>query len=718
MILGQKPRQYDPNPIRKTELHHMNARRYCTPSLWIPLFLTLFLLTLPPGHSSAENPMEGSGGKTGTAASGQAREQFVTIDFNDVDIGVLVKFISELTGKNFIVDNQVRGKVTIISPAKISIDEAYRVFESVLEVNGFATVPAGDVIKILPMPEARAKNIETRFDTEASRFSEKPEDKIITQLIPLKFADAGEIKQLFTPLISKNSAVMAYPATNTLIVTDTHSNIKRLMNILQAIDLPGIGQEISVIPLVFADSEKLVKTLQTIFRPVKSPRNPAPIDAIQFVADERTNTLITMASENDTERIKKLVEILDKETPRGKGKIRVYYLENATAEELAKVLQEVPKKQAGGKPEGGKPVEAPVVSSDVRITADKATNSLIIMADTEDYLVLEEIIRKLDIPRSMVYIESLLMEVNVTKAFNIGVKWSVLGTTNIDGKPSGIGGAFGAGQSVGPGDFFSTTTAGTTASVTGVKTNGLSLGVITSPFELNIGGQTLLLPSLTAIANALQADKDVRILSTPQILTTDNEEATIVVGKNIPFQTRSSSSANSIVGETFTSFEYKDVGLTLKITPQISKDGLVRLKISQELTALDGTPNPESPKPTTFKRSVDTTVIVQDQSTIVIGGLIDDTFSNDVTKVPCLGDVPFLGNLFRSKAESTLKTNLFIFITPRVIKSPAEAVTIADQKQKEFDGVREGRIKMFGPLETTPEADPGGTSNAVPEEPK
>jgi general secretion pathway protein D len=700
------------------EHNRMNARRCCTTSPWILLPLAILILTLSVGRTSAENQTEGPGKSTGRTASDPMQEQFVTIDFNDVDIGVLVKFISELTGKNFVVDNQVKGKVTIISPAKISIDEAYRVFESVLEVNGFATVDAGKVIKIVPMPEARAKNIETRFETETTRTGEKPEDKIITQLIPLKFADAGEIKQLFTPLISKNSAILAYPSTNTLIVTDAHSNIKRLMNILHAIDLPGIGQEISVIPLLYADSEKLVKTLQTIFRPAAGGKNPAPSASLQFVSDERTNTLITMASENDMARVKKLVEILDKETPHGKGKIRVYYLENATAEELAKVLQEVPKKQAGGKQEGGKPAETPVVSGDVRITADKATNSLIIMADTEDYLVLEEIIRKLDIPRSMVYIESLLMEVNVTKAFNIGVKWSVLGSTNINGQPAGIGGAFGAGTSVGAADFFSTTTAGTTTSVTGVATNGLSLGVISSPFTLNIGGQTLSLPNLTAIANALQSDKDVRILSTPQILTTDNQEATIVVGKNIPFQTRSSSSANSIVGETFTSFEYKDVGLTLKITPQISKDGLVRLKLSQELTALDGTPNPDSPKPTTFKRSVDTTVIVHDQSTIVIGGLIDDTFSNDVSKVPCLGDVPFLGHLFRSKGQSNLKTNLYIFITPRVIKSPAEATAIADKKQKEIDVLHEGSIKMFGPQETTPTVNPGSTSGVSPAEPE
>jgi len=700
----------------KMETMHMNARRYGKTALWI--VVTIAFLAFSAVWTSAENQPQNPGKADRTTASEPMQEQFVTIDFNDVDIGVLIKFISELTGKNFVVDNQVKGKVTIISPAKISIDEAYRVFESVLEVNGFATVPSGDVTKIVPAPEARAKNIETHFDTEARQKGLKQDDKTVTQLIPLKFADAGEIKQLFTPLISKNSAILAYPATNTLIVTDAYSNITRLVSILKIIDVEGIGQEISVIPLLYADSEKLVKTLQTIFRPVKTPKTPTPTDSIQFVSDARTNTLITMASENDTVRIKKLVEILDKETPRGKGKIRVYYLENATAEDLAKVLQEVPKKQSGGKPESGKPVEAPVVSEDVRITADKATNSLIIMADTEDYLVLEEIIRKLDIPRAMVFIESLLMEVNVTKNFNIGIKWSVLGSTTINGNPAGIGGAFGAGTSVGPGDFFNTTVTGTTATVSGVATNGLTLGVISSPFELNIGGQRLSLPNLTAIANALKYDKDVRILSTPQILTTDNEEATIVVGKNIPFQTKSSSSANSVVGETFTSFEYKDVGLTLKITPQISKDGLVRLKLSQELTALDGTPNPDSPKPTTFKRSVDTTVIVQDQSTVVIGGLIDDTLSNDVSKVPCLGDVPFLGHLFRSTGQSNLRTNLYIFITPRVIKNPAEATTIADQKQKEIDVVREGRIKMFGPVEIPPMIMPDDTSDVIPSEPK
>jgi general secretion pathway protein D len=379
----------------------------------------------------------------------------------------------------------------------------------------------------------------------------------------------------------------------------------------------------------------------------------------------------------------------------------------------------VPKKQGGGKAEGGKPAEAPIVSGDVRITADKATNSLIIMADAEDYLVLEEIIRKLDIPRSMVYIESLLMEVNVTKVFNIGVKWSLLGSTDINGQPAGIGGAFGSGTSVGPGDFFPTTTTGTTAIVSGVATNGLSLGVISSPFELNIGGQTLTLPNLTAIANALQTDKDVRILSTPQILTTDNEEATIIVGKNIPFQTRSASSTTtSVVGETYTSYEYKDVGLTLKITPQINKDGQVRLKLSQELTALDGTPNPESPKPTTFKRSVDTMVIVQDQGTVVIGGLIDDTLSNDITKVPCLGDVPFLGRFFRSTGQSNLKTNLYIFITPRVIKNPSEAAALAAQKQQEVDLVHEGNIKMFGPEESMQTVTPDSSSEITPTEPK
>ncbi|MGD9105544.1 MAG: type II secretion system secretin GspD, partial [Desulfobacterales bacterium] len=486
-------------------------------------------------------------------------ERFISIDFNDVDLSVFIKFISELTSKNFVVDQRVKGKVTIISPSKISVKEAYKVFESVLEVHGYTTVEAGQVIKIVPSPDARSKNIETRLKEEAA----SPADRVVTQLIPLKFANSTEIKKLFAPLISKSSVILAYPPTNMLIVTDIYSNIKRLLRILKAIDITGMGEELSVIPLEYADSTKFIKILDSVFKTKTRPKAQDSGSAIKFVADERTNTIIVLASEVETTRIKSLIHLLDRETPRGKEKIRVYYLENANAEDLAKVLQEVPTKK-GGSPEGRK---TPFVSETAKITADKATNSLIIMAGKEDYLVLEEIIKKLDVPRSMVYIESLIMEVNVEKDFDLGVKWIAGGKTSIDDKETAFGGAF-------------SSTGGLLESPLTSPPPGFTLGIFSE--AVTIAGITF--PNLGAVVRAFKKDKDVHILSTPQILTTDNEEATITVGKNVPYQTRAGTSDADI---DYSYYEYKDVGITLKITPQISKDRLVRLYISEESTKLD-----------------------------------------------------------------------------------------------------------------------------------
>ena len=285
-------------------------------------------------------------------------ERFVTIDFNNVDIVVFIKFISELTGSNFIIDQRVKGKVTIISPSKISVREAYKVFESVLEVHGYATVKAGEVIKIIPSPDARTKSIETMLKEEAR----SPEDKVVTQLIPLRYADSNEIRRLFAPLISKSSVILAYSPTNMLIVTDVYSNIHRLLGILKAIDVTGIGLEISLIGLDNADAKKLVTLLESIFRTKQKPKKGEQTTEVRFVADERTNSIVLLASETDTVRIKKLIAMMDQETPRGKEKIRVYYLEYATAEELVKVLKDLPTKES--KTVKGK--KAPIVSEDVR----------------------------------------------------------------------------------------------------------------------------------------------------------------------------------------------------------------------------------------------------------------------------------------------------------------------------------------------------------------
>lgn len=594
-------------------------------------------------------------------------QQFVSIDFNNVDINVFIKFMSELTGTNFVVDQRVKGKVTIISPSKISLDEAYKVFESVLEVHGYTTVQSGEVVKIIPSPDARSKSIETKLREESTG----PRDRVVTQLIPLKYADPVEIKRLFTPMVSKSSVILAYPATNTLIVTDVYSNIKRLLSILKEIDITGIGQEISVIPLEYSDAAKLVNLLSTVFKPTRPKGKGVEDKIITMVADERTNTIVLLASEVDTVRIKRLIAMVDKEAPRGKGKIHVYYCKNATAEELAKVLQGLPTEKAGAAK--GK-AAAPVVAGAVQISADKATNSLIIMADKDDYLVLEEVIKKLDIPRSMVYIEALIMEVDMEKSLDIGVDWSVFGKTTIDGKETAIGGGFRQGIEVGPGELLQ---------------GGLTMGLLTEP--ITIAGITV--NNISAIVNAVKTDDDFRILSTPQVLTTDNEEARITVGENRPYQTRSTT---DVSGGTFESFEYRDVGKILKITPHVTEGRLVRMQINLEVTAIDAsaTALTSATQPVTLKRTVDTTVIVSDSQTIVIGGLIDDTTTLTETKVPVLGDIPILGWLFKDQAETNQKTNLYIFLTPRVIKNPAEADSVLKEKQKQMDAIRGGSFKI------------------------
>jgi len=601
--------------------------------------------------------------------------QFVSIDFNNVDINVFIKFISEITGKNFVVDRRVKGKVTIISPTKISVDQTYKVFESVLEVHGYTTVPTGKVIKIVPFSDARMKNVETLLKQE--KFA--PEDKVVTQVIFLKYALPRDIKRLFAPFISKNGVIMSYSPTNTIIVTDVYSNIKRLLKIIKAIDVEGVGQAISIIPLKYGDARKLENLLSYIFRPARRVKNSVTSKTVRFVADERTNTIVMHASEVDTQRIKKLIKSLDQEVPKGKEKIHVFYLEYATSEELAKVLQAMSSSKTS-RAKG--PSRVPLVSEKVVITPDKATNSLIIMADKDDYIVLEEIIKKLDIPRSMVYIECLIMEVNISKNFNIGATWSALGTTRVDGSDGVFGGS------------FNNSTSTTALALENAPLLPLSnaqdfaVGIIGKVIKFDMGGKEQEVVGLNAMAKALKINQDVHILSLPQILTTNNEKAKIVVGKNIPYQTKSGFEGDS----TYNSYEYKDVGKTLEITPQISKDRMVRLKISLKVETLDavttgGQGTDGSVRPTTLKRTVDTSVIVKDNNTVVIGGLIGEDLSKTARKIPCLGSIPVLGWLFKSFARGRSKTNLYVFITPHVVRHPSEAEEIYKKKKSHIDKI-------------------------------
>ena len=603
-------------------------------------------------------------------------KRFVTIDFDDVDILLFVKFISEVTGKNFVVDQKVKGKVTIVSPTKISVDEAHKVFLSVLEVHGFTTVEAGSITKIVPSVTARGKSIETRLRQEV----EDPEDRVVTQIIRLDYANPDELKRLFAPLISKSSVIVSYPPTNMLLVTDVLSNIQRLLRIIRAIDVIGIGEEISVVSLEHAISSVMVKTLTSIFktgkpRTSRGKKSTASISPeIQIVADERTNSLIISASEHDTYRIKQLIKILDQETPRGAGDIRVYYLQYADAEELAKVLTALPSK--GAKP--GAKGKAPVISKEVQIVADKATNSLVITANKQDYLLLADVIKKLDISRPMVYIEALIMEVKATKDFSLGVEWQVA-----DDVGTWEGRTIGAFGSSGPG-----VEGGLLSQATAPK--GLSFGVVGEGITIKTGLGDVTFPTIGAMVRAFHSDSDVHILQTPQILTTDNEEAEIKVADNVPYLTKEATGE-----QQYQTYEYKDVGVTLKITPQINQERFVRLKIFQEYITLADQEGASSFRPTTLKRSADTTVVVRDRHTIVIGGLVGDQISRGTSGAPCLGHIPLLGWLFKSKSRNQTKTNLFVFLTPHIIENPAEAKKIYQEKMDTMETAEEGVIKMY-----------------------
>ncbi len=589
----------------------------------------------------------------------QADGRRISIDFDNVDILLFIKYMSELTGKNFIIDKAVKGKVTIISPSRISEEEAYRVFESVLEVHGFTTVPAGPVIKIVPAATARTQDIDTvRMDSR-----EGPEDKVVTQLIPLKYSSPDEIKRALAPLLAKTSVMIAHTRSGMLIVTDTLSNIHRLLSIIEALDVPSRRERIEVVALTNGSASAAAGVINTIFQKTASGKEAADEsrDIARVVPYDRINALVVMASDTDMKRIKSLIRLLDSAKEKGDGNIHVFYLQNASAKDLAKVLNQLPEVHAA---QDGKDNPS-AVSKEIRIMADEETNSLIVNASPAEYSTLEDVIKKLDIPRRMVYLEALIMEVDTSKDFSVGAQW-----ISSDGKVfsgfSNDSSAYGIINNI--------------TSSTPTLPAGGTLGYFKE--GISIGGVTF--PNLAAVINAYKNDSDINIIATPQVLTTDNKKAEISVGENVPYIT----SKNTTTGEQqdYTNYEYKDVATKLTIVPHINQTGTLRLEIKTEVVKLsDSSAQSASQTPTTLKRTADTTVVIPDNETVVIGGIIghDETVSN--YKVPLLGDIPVLGWLFKTHSTGGTKTNMFIFVTPHIINNPAEISRVTREKRMKSD---------------------------------
>ena len=621
-----------------------------------------------------------------TPSWAQRRGERISIDFHDADIRAVIKFISELTGKNFVVDSKVKGKVTVISPTKITIEEAYRMFESILEVEGYTTVPAGKAIKIIPAREAKEKGIQAVSPREGMLYG----DRIITRIIHLRFIDAESLLSVIKPLVSKESSLVSYAYTNDIILTDVASNIKKILTIVKELDVEGFQEEISVLALEHADAKTLAAELKTIFEekaraptptPVRRPRAaPSTTPAagkriIRIIPDERTNSIVLVANADDTVAIRRVIHDLDVPAPKGKGKINVYYLRNADAEEMAKVLTEIASKAKPTK----EPTKGVELAGEVIITPDKSTNSLVITASPQDYEVLREVIERLDIRRLQVFVEGLIMEVRMDKMREIGMEWQF---TDVewdksfrDAKTKAFGGtSFGDINKARTSPFDLT---------------GLIIGAADG--TITFGGDTFL--NIAALVRALQTDSDFNILATPHLLTMDNQEAEIVVAQNVPFKVRSTATASGFPVEEI---ERKDVGLTLRVTPQISEGDFVRLEIYQEISNVSATQIEGATDLVTNKRSTKTTVVVKDHQPVVLSGLIQDSVDDSVQKVPWLGDIPLMGNLFKVAKHSGGKNNLLIVISPHIIRSAEDLKGFLQEKKEEIQKFQQEREARKG----------------------
>jgi general secretion pathway protein D len=680
----------------------------------------------------------------GTAQDGRrerkdAAERTISFNLRNADIVQVINLISELTGKSFLVDDKVRGKVTIIAPTEVTLEEAYQIFLSVLEIQGFTIVPQGPIIKIIPSRDVKDNPIPTATNTQHA-FSPATES-FVTQLVPLQYADANDIRGLLTPLVSKESSLLAYAPTNSLIVTDTVANINRLLKIITALDVESPSVIFKVVTLKFAQAEQIANALRSAIegleagtgaaggaeaapppgvqptvrgrRPVQAAAGERTQRGPRIIPDPRTNSLVLIATRADMGALEDLIVKLDVRTPEGRGQIHVYYLQYANAEELAQVLTaqagEITRTLSptttptGQSPPGvlpptpgGLPPTTSTVGTQttrrqgvvggttplgISIVADKPTNSLVITAPPEAYVLIKEIIQKLDVRRSQVLVESLIAEVTLNKAQSLGVEWRAINSPNGTQVFASSTGSAQTGLlnatlgSISGGGTSNTASTNPLAGFTSLASQGFLIGLLRTltitpdPSNPNSTVQILNIPLLL---RAFQGDTDVNILSTPNLLTTDNEEAEIVIGEQRPFLRQAQDTPiGGVTGtSTIRTFEFKDTGITLRVTPQISQGKTVRLKLAQEVTAFVS--ESEVGAVTTTKRSAKTTVIVDDNQTIVIGGLISNDSNEAKTAVPCLGNIPIFGWAFKQTSLSKRKTNLLIFLTPHIITSPED----------------------------------------------
>ena len=613
----------------------------------------------------------------GVALASPAFAAPVTLNLKDAEINALVESMSVLTGKNFIVDPRVKGRVTIISSKPMDEKELYEVFLAVLGVHGFAAIPSGNVIKIVPAAGAKQENV----PTVDQRGGAEP-DQIVTRVIQVQNVSAAQIVPILRPLIPPQGHLAAYTPTNVLIISDAAANVERIASIIARVDLAS-NEEVEIVPLRHASAAEIVRVL-TALEQGRAKADPAAAAGAppRMVADERTNSILLSGDKASRLRLRALISHLDTPVDSG-GNTQVIYLRYAKAKNLMTVLQGVSKNlsseaarnaptpgQAAGAPPGGGSSSSG--ASLVDIQADDATNSLVITAPPELTRSLRTVIAQLDVRRAQVLVEAVIAEISAEKTAELGVQWVVgtnnaVGFTNFDAGASSLANIAGLAAQANQGDL-----------------SALSAARIPQGLQLGVGSVA---GGIGAIISALAKDADTNVLSTPTVVTMDNEEAEIIVGQNVPFVTGSyttststGSSLTSQVGNPFQTIQREDVGIKLKVKPQINEGDAVKLEIAQEVSNVVPTANAATQGPTTNKRSIKTNVLVENGQILVLGGLIDDKIDESAQKVPLLGDIPLLGNLFRYRNTSKLKRNLMVFLHPVILRDPGQGTLYTSDK--------------------------------------
>ncbi len=621
-----------------------------------------------PSHVSAQPAPAGSA--SAAPDGGVRRGDPITLNFTNAEIDAVARTMATLTGRNVVVDPRVKGVMTLTTDKPVSPAQAYSQFLAMLRLQGFTVVDAAGLDKIVPEADAKLQGGAV-FDS-----SQLAGSQIATQIFKLNFENANNLLPILRPLISPNNTINVNPGNNSLVITDYGDNLRRIGQIIAAMDVSN-ATDVEVIPLKHAIAMDLAPLVQRL---LESGSGVSAVPGAQadgsfkttLLAESRSNTLVLRAANPARLALARtLIERLDQPSSQNAtGNIYVVYLKNADATKLAATLRASISGEArtsatpgvtavASVPGASGTVAAGQPSTGGQIQADASTNSLIITAPEPQYRQLRAVIDKLDARRAQVFVESLIVEVNADKASEFGIQWQGVSGQNGDANVGLLSTNFSIGGT----------------NIVDLATKALSGGAtLATGGNLGVAHQTNGIYVLGLLARFLQTNGDGNVLSTPNLLTLDNEEAKIVIGQNVPFLTGQYANTGANTGGTvspFQTIERKDVGLTLRVKPQISENGTVKLTIFQEVSSVQASTLKDPNGPTTNKRSIESNVLVSDGSIVVLGGLLQDEYADNQQKVPGLGDLPLFGNLFKAEARSRKKTNLMVFLRPVVMRDAA-----------------------------------------------